>query len=458
MSMINIGLSGVRAFDAALNITALNTANSNTEGYSRQRVIMGAVSGGVYAAGRQMGSGVEVTSIRRVVDESAVNNLQIAVNSQSYSSVYLQSLSFIEEVLDADGLKVNENLNDFFASINKANSDPSSVPLRFEILQKADLLANTINSVNARVNDNLNTSINTYDTEIGAVNSKLAAIAGLNAEIEQASAAGQDTAGLKDHLDTLVKDLSSNLSLELVWSGEGTVSIATANGDPLVIGSEAAQLSRDLSSGNPSDTSLKIDFDGTVFNLKKNVGGSLGARADYIATNIDPILETVDEIAAFLADEVNAALGAGFDLNGNPGQPLFSYTPGKAGQTLKVEITDVNELALSADGSVGDGSVLKSIYDISSKVMTSGPFSGKTMADSYSLMLGHVGSETAKYITLNENNTKQLATAQQARDSVSGVNTDEEAANLMNLMNAYNANMKVVSAGNDLFQTVLNAF
>ena len=48
--------------------------------------------------------------------------------------------------------------------------------------------------------------------------------------------------------------------------------------------------------------------------------------------------------------------------------------------------------------------------------------------------------------------------AQAQRDSVSAVNLDEEAVNLMAYEQAYQANMKVISTSNDLFNAVLAMF
>ena len=48
---------------------------------------------------------------------------------------------------------------------------------------------------------------------------------------------------------------------------------------------------------------------------------------------------------------------------------------------------------------------------------------------------------------------KQITAAQQ---SVSGVNLDEEAANLIKYQQMYQANSKVISTANTLFETLLN--
>ena len=50
-----------------------------------------------------------------------------------------------------------------------------------------------------------------------------------------------------------------------------------------------------------------------------------------------------------------------------------------------------------------------------------------------------------------------LDQAMAARESVSGVNLDEEAANLIRYQQAYQAAAQVVTVANSLFDTLLNA-
>ena len=51
-----------------------------------------------------------------------------------------------------------------------------------------------------------------------------------------------------------------------------------------------------------------------------------------------------------------------------------------------------------------------------------------------------------------------LDQARQAQQSVSGVNLDEEAANLVRYQQAYQASARVIQVGSSLFQDLLNIF
>lgn len=83
---------------------------------------------------------------------------------------------------------------------------------------------------------------------------------------------------------------------------------------------------------------------------------------------------------------------------------------------------------------------------------------GSTLAASYGQLVSDVGSRTAE-LKINRDAADTLVTQAQAnRDSISGVNLDEEAANLVKFEQAYNASAQVISIARSIFDTLLGAF
>ena len=80
-----------------------------------------------------------------------------------------------------------------------------------------------------------------------------------------------------------------------------------------------------------------------------------------------------------------------------------------------------------------------------------------SFANTYGALIADVGTRTQQ----SENNaTVQahlLGQAEGAKAEVSGVNLDEEAANLVRFQQAYQAAAQVISTANTLFNTLLNA-
>lgn len=88
----------------------------------------------------------------------------------------------------------------------------------------------------------------------------------------------------------------------------------------------------------------------------------------------------------------------------------------------------------------------------------SAPAGGTATANfqsSYAQLVARVGNKAREIAVLREAHVTLEAQAQRARDSVSGVNLDEEAANLMRYQQAYQAAAKMVGVADKLFNLLL---
>jgi flagellar hook-associated protein 1 FlgK len=75
----------------------------------------------------------------------------------------------------------------------------------------------------------------------------------------------------------------------------------------------------------------------------------------------------------------------------------------------------------------------------------------------YGQLVGELGTQT-RFAQINSDaQAALLSQAQQSRDAVSGVNLDEEAANLLRFQQAYQAIAQVISVADSTFQTLLSA-
>ncbi|MEI6414520.1 MAG: flagellar hook-associated protein FlgK, partial [Pseudomonadota bacterium] len=80
-----------------------------------------------------------------------------------------------------------------------------------------------------------------------------------------------------------------------------------------------------------------------------------------------------------------------------------------------------------------------------------------TYQEANTQMVADVGSKTSYAKIDYDSQNAMLQQAQQARDSVSGVNLDEEAANLMRFQQAYQASAQVIKIASNLFTTLIGA-
>jgi flagellar hook-associated protein 1 FlgK len=81
-----------------------------------------------------------------------------------------------------------------------------------------------------------------------------------------------------------------------------------------------------------------------------------------------------------------------------------------------------------------------------------------TLTSSYANYVNQIGNDTNQLKSSSTAQTALLNQATSAQQAVSGVNLNEEAANLMQYQQLYQANSKVIQTASSLFQTLLGIF
>ncbi|GMQ45795.1 flagellar hook-associated protein FlgK [Vibrio sp. 10N] len=464
MGMVNIGLSGVLANRVALNTTAQNTANVNTPGYSRQIVSFNATSSGNFVNGINLGAGVEVGNVIRIAEQSSINRLRESNELAQYTNTYFEGLSNLENMLGAEGLSLTSGLNNFFAAIDEASVSPESLAFRQQVLTNASALAQQFNAVSTQLNQQQAAQSERYGALVTNVNSQLDSIAKLNTQLQEDALLGKSVSGLQDSMDKHLNELAKSVDIQVIYLESGGVEVSTPNGQPLVINGYSATLERDLSSGDPYSSDLNIQFQSMLTPVDASLGGEMGAIAALKAEQYEPIKALLNDMAGALATEVNAVLDGGYVLDGtqltSPDSDLFIVTTGSESSSIAInpDLTPKKLAFSTSPGSAGDGGKLTELSMLSQKSLSTGSVSGKTLYSAYSGLLGDIGIFTRQAESESTAAQISLDDAQVIRDSVSAVNSDEEAANMLLYLNAYEANMKVISTANQMFQTLLQAF
>lgn len=156
----------------------------------------------------------------------------------------------------------------------------------------------------------------------------------------------------------------------------------------------------------------------------------------------------------------------GYDVSGIAGGPL-AYDPATEsnGKTFTLGGFDVtvngipqagDELTIENNtGGSGDNRNALALADL----QTSRELFGGTASfqDAYGSLVADIGVQTRQAQTGSETERVLLEQSIAARDSVSGVNLDEEAANLIRFQQAYQAAAQFISVADQVFQTLLNA-
>ena len=161
---------------------------------------------------------------------------------------------------------------------------------------------------------------------------------------------------------------------------------------------------------------------------------------------------------------------AGFKVILNPeaagGYKVVTTAGEDAGVTFKVDGTPNNNdsftirLKTTAEFGVSDSFNMLQMTNIQTQNTMEGSGGGKpntSFVGSYSRMVSMVANKTAEAQAAGEAATASLKEATLTRESVSGVNLDEEAANLLRFQQAYQASSKCIEIANTLFDSILNA-
>ncbi|WP_019593358.1 flagellar hook-associated protein FlgK [Thioalkalivibrio sp. ALM2T] len=109
----------------------------------------------------------------------------------------------------------------------------------------------------------------------------------------------------------------------------------------------------------------------------------------------------------------------------------------------------------SNEGYPGDNRNMLAMNDLSDERLVGGD---RTFGDGYNSLLANVGTRTRQAQVAQESANAQLEQARAQREAVSGVNLDEEAADLIRYQQAYQAAAQVISVSNSLFDSLLGAF
>ena len=151
--------------------------------------------------------------------------------------------------------------------------------------------------------------------------------------------------------------------------------------------------------------------------------------------------------------------GLTIDLSGVSGEAAgdsFVIRPTRgAAADIAVAISDPRLVAAGGGGGPGDNTNALALAELREmRILDNGT---ATIGGSYASLVADVGIRTRAAEVANAAQERLLADARAQREAISGVNLDEEAANLVRFQQAYQAAAQVISVAGTLFDTLLAA-
>lgn len=216
---LNIAGSGLRAANAALNTTANNISNAETEGYSRQTVVQAAAQAlRTYTAYGCTGSGVDTLGVERQRDDfydAKYWNNQKRYGEFSIKQYYCQQ---VEDYFKDDGSTGFATLFDNIEkNLQEVIKNPSSDSTKRTFLSSAQSLAEYFNNMAGNLEE-LQKDLNAeLKLSVDQINSIAAEIATLNKQINVVELSTGTTANeLRDKRTLLIDQLSEIVDVEVI--------------------------------------------------------------------------------------------------------------------------------------------------------------------------------------------------------------------------------------------------
>lgn len=436
-SLTNIAQSALLAQETAIQVTGQNIANAQTPGYSRQRLALSASTPNNTPNG-VLGTGVSITSITRSRD--ALLDQQYRTQSAPSSS-YQERSTLLGQIQDVYGepstTGLASTMDNFFNSWSELASNPADASAKAVVQQAGAQLASTFNNYATQLsNIAANTRTGLTDS-IAQVNALTSQIASMNAQIVGASSSGASPNDLMDQRDTLLDQLSQMVSITVSGNKNGSDQV-DIGGIQLVNGTAATSLS--IGSGVPLTISTG---NGDVL---PSVGGQIGAMITVANVDLPAAQNGLDALASSIITDVNTQHAAGWSPPAGTGVDFFDASPANAtAQNMRLSATVAADPSTIATGTTanaaGDNSIALAIAGLQhfSPSAASNSFSGAytSLVTSVANAKNASDSSSTVYQTLQQQANTQ-------RQSMSGVNTDEELTSMIAQQQAYVAAAKLV--------------
>jgi len=448
--ILDIGMSGLYAASAALQTSSHNVANVDTAGFSRQSVTTGTRLPLSYSYG-MLGGGADITSVRRLTDEFLVERLRgqtSTFQSDAQSDLTMQEIELV--LGSASGNPIGTSLDTFFASWSELSSPPITDELRRDVLDKADLLANQISGAAAGFAELESQMEQGLDNSVAALNELLKGVSQLNGQILLAEGPGETANDLRDRRDYLMQEISQLTEVDTVTRGDGTLDVIIAGRTVVVRDTvDALDVSRDAETGTVQVTAGNRDY---ALNIK---GGEIGGLMSSIEGELAETRAMLDEFTVELIDRVNEIHVQGRTAGG--GGLMFFTGTGAASIGVNPQLEARPEmLATSRTGLAGDSDIAREIAALGAEAAGTRADSG--LSDMFSALITDVASSSSAARLQVESQAQTVDALSMRIESVRGVSLDEEAANIARYQNAYAASAKVVTAAQDMFDTILSIF
>ena len=466
MSLFSSLSSGASALDAqsyALQIAGKNLANVNNTNYARERVVFG-TGGMVQTAVGAVSFDLQAKSVTQLrgafLDQQVSKEVSISSALQAEQQAMQRAEASLGESVSstsdtsstsAAGTGLSAQLASFFNSFQSLAANPTDVGERQTLLQNSAILADKFQQTDTRLAQVQTDLDSQVKSDVSDTNTLLTTIAGLNGQIARFEANQPGSAvDLRDQREQAVEQLAAKISFETrpATNGSGQIQVVAkdANGADVVLVDGVSVTNSVAFNG----TALTAGTAATALGLD---GGSIKGAIDARDGGIQSLRESLDSLANQLVTSVNAAYNpTGLTRN-------FFTAGGITAGTVSLDPSlTVANLKASDGGAAGDNTIALAVSNLANQSFSTaaGDAIDGTMTQFYSGTISSFGQDLAGLKSRVDNQTTVENLVRTQRDSVSGVNLDEETTDLMKYQRSFQATSHFISVIDGLLDLVVN--
>lgn len=361
MSLLNVGARALMANQLALQTTGHNIANVNTAGYSRQSVALKTSDGQDRGSG-YIGNGVDVSTIVRNYNDLLSRQAALAGSVSAGDAIRYQSLAQMQDIFTGGKSGLGAAINDMMNAFGDVANTPTDISVRQVILTRMNEVAARFRSASSQLDELDYNAKQQMLSDVSQVNSLAGQVAALNGQISRALATGNTPNDLLDQRDQLVREINKFVQTTQISAEDGSISLFVANSQPLVMGSNAGQLTAKETPEFPGSGKMGLYFqspNGQPVALTASMlgGGEISGLMQFQNSDLTEGRNLLGRMAQAIGGALNEQNRLGLTMSGQPGSDLFKlpltsqgYTTGPqwtAPNTPQVTVTDASQLKAS---------------------------------------------------------------------------------------------------------------
>jgi flagellar hook-associated protein 1 len=460
----NSAANALSAIQRALDAVQNNIVNASTPGYAAERVNFSAQAFDP-AQGLSGGVDVSLASSRNQYLEQSVRTETSVLGSLQQKSPLLSTLQSAFSASGDSG--VPGALSSFASSFGALSASPNDASARANALQAASTVALAFNQTAAQISQVSSDATQQASSTATQINALTTHIASLNAQIQQGA---QSDAGVAADLNNSLETLSGLANVSVTNNSDGSASVLLDGQTPLVLGAKAFVLAvqtkpQDVNAPYPNgDAGIRlVDQNGTDV-TSQATQGQLGALLQirnqtvpfYLGSQTQP--GELNNLAQSFASRVNTIVTTAQTAAGATVSPIFTYNQTDATQTASsLTIGTITPDQIVTSDSTASNGVANELANIANPTNQADLMSnGMSFTAYYGQLAGQAGADASQATTDLQTQQTLTTQAQNQRTQASGVSLNDQAAQLLNLQQAYQATARIVSILTTLSQTTVN--